>query len=213
MGISFIGVFIIVYNIFFWICGLARSIAWDYAPGVPQGEEAQRRVPWREKPIGSLVYKYLLRNPPLQPPALTTPQREMPDASGIDVHEDVEKEEKSASLRVTTSSQPDCEPTALPDYVRPASSTTTSSLNPRFRQFLQTLSLIFAPINLVIAGSLCISLIQPLKALFVDVSSEGGPLWKGPDGRPPLAFVMDAGSSAPPRDKTYPYYYFFFFPQ
>jgi auxin efflux carrier family protein len=176
VGVSFIGIFIIVYNIFFWICGLASSLAWDYAPGVPQGEEAQMRVPWREKPIGTLVYRYLLGNPPLWP-------------SGVDVPENIEKGEKSTSIQVSASSQPDNGSTALPAPTR---------LNPRLRQLVQTLSLAFAPINLVIAGSLCIALIQPLKALFVDVSSEGGPSWKGPDGRPPLAFLMDTGSYSLP---------------
>lgn len=180
VGVSFIGIFIVVYNIFFWICGLASSLAWDYAPGVPQGEEAQRRVPWREKPIGSLVYRYLLRNPPLQPTAASEP------SSATDLPDNIEKGEKPPSIQVTTSPQSDRESTVLP---------APTPMNPRLRRLLHTLSLVFAPINLVIAGSLCIALIQPLKALFVDVSSEGGPLWKGPDGRPPLAFLMDTGSS------------------
>ena len=207
MGVSFIGIFIIVYNIFFWICGLARSLAWDYAPGVPQGEEAQRRVPWREKPIGSLVYRYLLDNSPSRPPATPVPQKEVCDTSGTDVPENIDKGEKSTSI----SSQPGPELTVLPVHVRPATSTTASSLNPRFQQCLQTLSFVFAPINLVIAGSVTIALIQPLKALFVDVGSEGGPSWKGPDGRPPLAFLMDTGLSTPPlHGQMYPSYLFFF---
>ena len=181
----------IVFNIFLWICGLARTLAWDYAPGVPQGEEAQKRVSWKEKPIGSLVCRYLLaRNPPPQPPAILAPQEEVGD-----VPESIEKGEKSTSTQVTVSSQPDCGPTVLPVHVRPASSSTVSSLTPRFPQFRRTLLLVFEPLNIVIAGSLCIALVQPLKALFVDVSSEGGPAWKGPDGRPPLAFIMDAGLS------------------
>ena len=194
MGISFIGVFIIVYNIFFWVCGLAQSLAWDYAPGVPQGEEAQRRVPWREKPIGSLVYRYLLGKP-----AIPAPRKELGDISGIEISDNVEKGEKSPPTPVTASSQPDNEPTVLPAHVFPTSPA-APKLNPRFQLFLRTIYSFFSPINLTIAGSLCIALIQPLKALFVDVSSEGGPLWKGPDGKPPLAFLMDTGlSNQPPR--------------
>jgi len=69
------------------------------------------------------------------------------------------------------------------------------SSDSRFKRFLRTLSMFFAPINLVICASLCIALVQPLKALFVDVSAEGGPSWKGPDGKPPLGFLIDTGSS------------------
>jgi len=193
VGISFISIFIIVYNIFFWVCGLARSLAWDYAPGVPQGEEAQRRVPWREKPIGSLVHRHLFVNSPLQPPAVSAPQVKVNGTSEADTPTNIEKE-KSTSVQVTVSSQSDNGPTLLPVHVHSASSTTGSLSKPRFRQFLQTLSMVFTPINLVIGVSLCISLVQPLKALFVDVSVEGGPSWKGPDGKPPLAFIIDTGS-------------------
>ena len=52
------------------------------------------------------------------------------------------------------------------------------------------------PISSVVAISLLIALVGPLKASFV--SFEGGPSWKGPDGKPPLAFVIDTGSSISP---------------
>ena len=195
MGVSFIGIFIVVYNIFFWICGLAHTLAWDYAPGVPQGEEAQRRVPWREKPIGSLVHRYLLGKSPPQPSVSTL--QNPGAASEPTTPTSVEKGEKSPSVQAAVSSQPDSESGVLPVHVNPTSSVTRFSSNLRFQRFLQTLSFVFAPLNLVIAVSLCISLVQPLKALFVDVSSDGGPSWKGPDGRPPLAFIMDTGQLAP----------------
>ena len=194
MGVSFIGIFIVVYNILFFVCGLARSLAWDYAPGVPQGEEAETRVPWREKPIGSLVHRYLLGSSPPQPPTISVPQRKVDGTPELDVPTVTREGEKSTSVQVTASSQPDRGSTALPVHTWRQPSTTASPLNPRFKQFLQTLSMALAPMNLVIAASLCIALVQPLKALFVDVSSEGGPSWKGPDGRPPLAFIIDAGS-------------------
>lgn len=187
MGISFIGVFIVVYNIFFFVCGLARSLAWDYAPGVPQGEEAERRVPWREKPIGGLVHRYLLGNSPPQPPPISAPQWEVGNTSKTDAPTDTG--EKSTSI----SSQPDHESTILPVHARP-SSPTVSSVKSLLKKLLKTLSQVFVPMNIVIGVSLWIALVQPLKALFVDVSGEGGPSWKGPDGRPPLAFIFDTGS-------------------
>jgi hypothetical protein len=186
----------VVYNLFFFVCGLSRSLSWDYAPGVPQGEEAEVRVPWREKPIGSLVYRYLLGSPLPQPPAISAPRRKVDGASDADLPPNVGGGEKSTSVSATASLRPDCESTVLPVHACP-SSTTTSSSNSRFKLFLQTFSMVFAPINLVICASLCIALVQPLKALFVDVSAEGGPSWKGPDGKPPLAFLIDTGSSMP----------------
>ena len=189
MGISFIGIFIVIYNIFFWIFGLAHSLAWDYAPGVPQGEEAQRRVPWREKPIGSLVYRYLPCKTP--PQSVVTALQKVADTTGKNVPTDAEKGEKATSAQVAASARPSHESTVVLAHTRLESTLS----NPWFHQFLRTISLVFAPINLVIAGSLCIALIQPLKALFVNVSDEGGPSWKGPDGKPPLAFLMDTGLS------------------
>ena len=62
MGVSFVSIFILVYHVFFWVCGLARSLAWDYGPGVPQGEASERRLHWREKPIGSFIHKHIWRN-------------------------------------------------------------------------------------------------------------------------------------------------------
>ncbi|KAL1726673.1 auxin efflux carrier [Schizophyllum commune] len=60
LGISFISIFILVNNITFWVIGAARSLAWDYLPGVPQGEAALVRVPWHEKPVGRLIARYVL---------------------------------------------------------------------------------------------------------------------------------------------------------
>lgn len=49
------------------------------------------------------------------------------------------------------------------------------------------------PIMISIAISLPIALVPTLKALFVDASASGGPRFSGPDGRPPLAFLIDTG--------------------
>ena len=59
VGVSLISIFILIYHIAFWVCGLAHSLSWDYAPGVPQREAANIRVPWREKPIGGFVWRRL----------------------------------------------------------------------------------------------------------------------------------------------------------
>ena len=192
VGVSFVGIFMVVYNLLFFVCGLARSLAWDYAPGVPQGEEAERRVPWREKPIGSLFHRYLFGNSPPQPPAISAPRWGVDGTSDIDAPARIG--EKPTSVQVTIPPQPGHGSTVLPAHTLP-SSTTPSPSHSRFKRLLQTLSPVLAPINVVIGASLCIALVQPLKALFVDVSAEGGPSWKGPDGKPPLAFIIDTGSS------------------
>ena len=59
VGVSYVSIFTVCYHIVFWMCGAASSLSWDYLPGVPQGEEAERRVSWKEKPIGHLVARVL----------------------------------------------------------------------------------------------------------------------------------------------------------
>ena len=58
---------------------------------------------------------------------------------------------------------------------------------------LRPLAVVVTPVTVAIAVSLPIALVKQLKALFVDISDQGGPDWKGPDGKPPLAFVIDTG--------------------
>ncbi|KAH9833843.1 auxin efflux carrier [Rhodofomes roseus] len=60
LGVSFVSVFIVSYHLVFWVGGAARSLAWDYLPGVPQGAEAERRLAWHEKPIGGFIARYVL---------------------------------------------------------------------------------------------------------------------------------------------------------
>ena len=62
-------------------------------------------------------------------------------------------------------------------------------------RIFQPIFAVINPVTIALLIALPIALIQPLKALFVDVSSLGGPAWKGPDGRPPLAFMIDTGMS------------------
>lgn len=80
--------------------------------------------------------------------------------------------------------------TAAPSFVSHASRTRI----PTIARSLRPLKAIVTPVTVAIAISLPIALIQDLKALFVDVSSEGGPNWKGPDGKPPLSFIIDTGA-------------------
>ncbi|KAH9947206.1 auxin efflux carrier [Amylocystis lapponica] len=64
----------------------------------------------------------------------------------------------------------------------------------RILRTLRPLSAIVTPITITLAISLPVALVNDLKALFVNVASQGGPDWAGPDNRPPLAFVMDTAS-------------------
>ncbi|KAF9021484.1 auxin efflux carrier [Hymenopellis radicata] len=57
LGVSFVAIFIVSYNIIMWVVGAANSLAWDFAPGVPQGEDALVRVGWREKPVAALIFR------------------------------------------------------------------------------------------------------------------------------------------------------------
>ncbi|KAK0204281.1 auxin efflux carrier [Desarmillaria ectypa] len=57
LGVSYVSVFILAYNIIMWIGGAANTLAWDYAPGVPQGDEANVHVGWREKPIAAFLLR------------------------------------------------------------------------------------------------------------------------------------------------------------
>lgn len=62
-----------------------------------------------------------------------------------------------------------------------------------WRRSLRIIAVMFTPINTVIAISLVVALVKPLKSLFVDISGVDGPSWAGPDGNPPLSFIIDTG--------------------
>ncbi|KAH9920864.1 membrane transport protein-domain-containing protein [Epithele typhae] len=70
LGVSYVSIFTVCYHVVFWMCGASQSLAWDYLPAVPQGADAERRLSWKERPIGSLVARALRLAPP--PPAPTT---------------------------------------------------------------------------------------------------------------------------------------------
>ncbi|KAH8096605.1 auxin efflux carrier [Cristinia sonorae] len=204
LGISFVAIFIVSYNLVFWVFGGAHSLSWDYLPGVPQGEEAERHVSWKEKPIGSLVAKYILRQQVVPP-------------SRVVKHDELEKG-KEAAVEDTTPSppllqykepiaafetSPDLTETRVSQISRtPVSTPTTPSAAPSGPQptvathsllyrIFHPLMALFHPVTMTLLISLPIALVNPLKALFVDVSKLGGPNFQGPDGRPPLAFIID----------------------
>ncbi|KAH9894005.1 auxin efflux carrier [Cubamyces lactineus] len=280
LGVSYVSIFTVCYHVIFWIGGGAHSLSWDYLPGIPQGEDAERRISWKERPLGHLIAKYILRLP-------ATPSPE----NARDVTKDEEalsKKQSKASVETFEVSVPDISKTMVPDETpsdsdiqltrrtsrisavtgfrsrRPsnavppspvllritvpsaplrvtipaASLRTTGPTSPlagpppptplrsvsiaepieqkrvvdspvdalvptkakaslfakvchRLGAIFRPFKAILHPVTVAISISLPVALVQPLKALFVDVSSQGGPNWHGPDGRPPLAFVMD----------------------
>ncbi|PCH40729.1 auxin efflux carrier [Wolfiporia cocos MD-104 SS10] len=237
LGVSFVSIFIVSYHLVFWVAGAARSLAWDYLPGVPQGEEAERQLSWKEKPIGGFIARRILR--------LTVPSHAMPaklenslsdkiaerlDSPISDSSVDIECQEVVEAVtydndpdiqlarrtsRLSVSSRRSRHPSALnapssvmqpvvPPAPSASHSSVTQTLSPtvtpsstffqRLRHTLRPLSAAVTPITCSLAISLPIALITDLKALFVNVTDQGGPDWHGPDGNPPLAFVMDTTS-------------------
>jgi auxin efflux carrier family protein len=231
VGVSFVSIFIVSYHLIFWVLGAAHSLSWDYLPGIPQGDEAERRCSWKEKPFGSLVARYLLREPATSgpkralAPVISSPDLGTKEKSpeelcpvpeqpflGDAVETDPEVQLVRRMSRISALSTrarlvPEVTPpTAAAPLPLDAASVTAASIPfipartplPRvLLRSLRPLTAIVTPVTVAIAISLPIALIQPLKALFVDVSSVGGPNWKGPDGKPPLAFIIDTGLLIP----------------
>ena len=233
--------------------GTAHSLSWDYRPDVPQGEAAERRVSWKEKPLGSLFTRYVLKQPvpnsfALPPPnqfkdeeALSISEKkgiDTEDISAVDndnapgpsavadsvaAHPDPDVQLARRTSRLSTATGPlgprrgsmsaGAAPDALPPPVpppTPAHSTRglpmdeeegdAQSITPtlhgarRIVRVFRPLAAVITPVTITLAISLPIALIAPLKALFVDISDQGGPVYTGPDGRPPLAFMIDTGA-------------------
>ena len=192
VGISFTSIFILIYHIFFWVCGLAHSLSWDYAPGVPQGEAANICVLWREKPIGGLVWRHVLRSRHGEEGSRDEIELGTRHSSRV-LHEEDLIGGIQSTLRGSAHSLQ-----GFPDLPRPgqeSQATTRLQVPPRSRRVITAIRAMVTPISAIVAISLLIALVDSLKALFV--SFEGGPSWNGPDGKPPLAFVIDTGSSIP----------------
>ncbi|KAH9939276.1 auxin efflux carrier [Epithele typhae] len=258
LGVSYVAIFIVAYHIVFWMLGAAHSLSWDYKPDVPQGEAAEVRVSWKEKPFGRLICTHILHAPvpdsfarPHPGPCkdeealvddekmgkgveFSIPPIDGPSTSALDVAQadtpaahpdpDVQLARRTSRLSTTpsvvahrrgslpTSVHPGAPLPPVPPPT-PAHSThslplhkddadahsTTATLSggllpQRLVRVFRPLSAIITPVTITLAISLPIALVPTLKALFVDISDEGGPVFKGPDGRPPLAFLIDTGS-------------------
>ncbi|KAI0632968.1 auxin efflux carrier [Trametes polyzona] len=277
LGVSYVSIFTVCYHVCFWVGGGAHSLSWDYLPGVPQGEEAERHVSWKEKPIGRLIARYVLRLPsaPPAPPtidyvkkdeedpynekeskaSIETLEAPAPDIPKVVVTEELDADSDiqltrrtsrisavsnfrsrklpgsvpptpvrvtvpSSPLRVTIpasalrpsaptsplrSGPPPSSPlraAVVASPIRPTQSVIADipvKASPKPSKARHWLAIVFGPlrallkpVTIAIGVSLPVALINPLKALFVDMSNLGGPIWHGPDGRPPLVFVMDA---------------------
>ncbi|TBU57227.1 auxin efflux carrier [Dichomitus squalens] len=108
LGVSYVSIFSVTYHTVFWVCGAANSLAWDYLPGVPQGEDAERRVSWKEKPIGRLVARALRL--PIVPTPPFVPQSNKKDEEAFPAKED----KSSPSPSSTDSSSVDTPVTNVP---------------------------------------------------------------------------------------------------
>lgn len=201
VGVSYVAIFIVAYHLVFFVLGAAYTLSWDYLPGVPQGEAAEFRVAWKEKPIGSYVHRRL----------------GFLDTLASQQHANLEMigtgntAPTSQSLQSTPEPSAQAEVVPLPPKAHPVTKSfsyeapqtdkdemmpvhtipTGRSRHPKIKRLLLPLYAVLSPVTVSLLLSLPIALVPPLKALFVDVSGTGGPDWKGPDGRPPLAFLLD----------------------
>lgn len=209
MGISFVSIFILIYHIFFWVCGLAHSLSWDYAPGVPQGDAANVRVSWREKPIGGFVWRRLLKT--TKHGDETDRDSKSPDHQ-TRLHAQFELASRHSSgirdeeasievVRRTPHSSVHSHHSRGPSATSPAPALAQPQAPSRFRRLLTATAVVVTPVSTIVAASLLIALVDPLKALFVHF--EGGPSWMGPDGMPPLAFIIDTGPFILPSPPTH----------
>ncbi|EJF62213.1 auxin efflux carrier [Dichomitus squalens] len=249
LGVSYVSIFIVSYHLVFWMGGAAHSLSWDFRPGVPQGEAAEVRVSWKEKPIGSLITRYILRQEPPNSFAAAAieadktkdieesfsekeknagtdgaiPVSELRRSEGIDdtAESDPDVQLARRTSRISTASVPmphrrpslsaAAAPSAIPSAPPPSPAQSardletqsiaqrsetlhTPTLPQKIVRVFRPLGAIVTPVTCTLAVSLPIALVQPLKALFVDVSATGGPSFKGPDGRPPLAFMIDTAN-------------------
>jgi hypothetical protein len=195
-----VAIFIVAYHLVFWVFGAAHSLSWDYAPGVPQGTAAARRISWKEKPLGGWFARHLLGYNP------RSDVWEMSEGNRrVDNKNDSEKQpetqataeqstEKGSPMPDTPSAPLVAELARTPSRPR-APSLSAPSLSRKqpslLARILRPLQAVLTPVTCTLLVSLPIALIQPLKSLFVPTPSYA---FAGPDGRPPLAFVIDTAS-------------------
>lgn len=184
VGISFVSIFLVVFQIVFFPCGLSRTIGWDYLPGVPQGKDAEIKSSWRDKPLGSRIRRLL---------GLRRSQDSESGVSTGSLSHDHNDDSTDPSRSARIEKQED-------DHVsHPVSLTSRSEQRSLLHNvYLQAKALVKSvflnPNTLSLVISIPIALVPQLKALFVDVSAQGGLNWKGPDGQPPLAFMINTGT-------------------
>lgn len=215
MGVSFVSIFIVSYHLVFWVCGAAYSLSWDYLPGVPQGEAAEQHLPWKQKPLGSVFSRFLFEEKSTA--ACSTKVKDVRDITFEEKQKDTDVESiavdyspgsqlarrvshisvvsrhPSADSRPSATIAPSTQPVEE-SSINPPDTHKSCLFPPILSRIFQPLVAIVNPVTISLIISLPIALIQPLKALFVDVSNTGGPIWKAPDGRPPLAFMIDTGA-------------------
>ena len=185
--------------------GAAYTLSWDYLPGIPQGEAAEFRVPWKEKPIGSYIYRHLgFLNMSASQERVgleMNTNHEGPNTR----HENTLIEPSSAEVEVvprppkahpiTKSSSYHAAQGSKDEIVPVPTTSFNRSRHPRLKRLLIRIYAVLTPVTASLLLSLPVALVPQLKALFVDISDVGGPDWKSPDGRPPLGFLLDTGMS------------------
>lgn len=249
MGVSYVSIFVVCYNIVFWTLGAAHSLSWDYRPGVPQGEEAEVRIAWKEKPLGSLITRHIFHHPIPNPLAAveasaTNGDFEMsmpdkPEEKGPSAEDATQSDlslgqefcssnpdtgghlaRTATRLSAIAASVQDQRPSLSASTTPPATAPVPSPspaqsthnfdaqsiaqrsdtlhapmLRQKILRMFRLLRALMTSATVTLAVSLPIALVKPLKALFVDISATGGPSFKGPNGLPPLAFLIDTGTS------------------
>ncbi|KAK0442797.1 auxin efflux carrier [Desarmillaria tabescens] len=234
LGVSYVSIFILAYNIIMWIGGAANTLAWDYAPGVPQGDEANVHVSWREKPIAAFFLRSrekLLARPKNSDCEKADDEKEADSEMETDPEIQLARRASRLSANSPRPRRPSAGVSTRPraGSLLPAPNTSQSSLKelpdtavqslksssvagaqehefaeeeeeekpgrfaslfpPFLRRTFKPLSSLFTPITMSMYIAIPVSLIPQLKALFVEV--DGGPYYHGPDGNPPLTFIIN----------------------
>ncbi|KAK0502056.1 hypothetical protein EDD18DRAFT_1139119 [Armillaria luteobubalina] len=242
LGVSYVSIFILAYNIIMWISGAANMLAWDYAPGVPQGDLANVRVSWHEKPIATFLLHSDCEKAEDEKDAdserdkvLSVIMGKQPesDLGGMETDPEIQLARKTSRLSafsprprrpsVGISTHPHAgsllpPPNVSQSYLKelpdtavqsPKDPLVTDQQEPEpaeedekpgrfaslFPPFLQRtfkpMASLFTPITMSMYIAIPVSLIPQLKALFLEV--DGGPYYQGPDGNPPLTFIINTG--------------------
>ncbi|KAK0239706.1 membrane transport protein-domain-containing protein [Armillaria nabsnona] len=220
VGVSYVSVFILACNIV--MC-------------VPQGDEANVHVGWREKPIAAFFLRLRSKlnarpknpncemaddekdlgkekvhsvvmgkqpesdlgemetNPEIQlARRASNPPRPRRPSAAPNASQSFIKELPDAIVQsIKSPSAKDQQEPELPEEVEEKPSRFASLFPPFLRRTFKPLSSLFTPITISMYIPIPISLVPQLKALFVEV--DGGAYYHGPDGNPPLTFIINIG--------------------